>query len=84
MKICLRFCLLWLMMIGLPAWAASEQVEAEIDFPTPIEEYAKSENGATLGEILLQRAQTQPFNVVATIIFACAVVHTFFTARFRH
>lgn len=76
--------LILLSLAFLPGQAASEPEETGFDFPTPIADYVKEENGATLVEILRHRAESQPFNVVATLIFACAVVHTFFTARFRH
>ncbi len=82
MKLLLRLLLL-LSLAAAPMFAADEPEEA-FDFPTPLEDYARAENGASLVEILRHRAEANPFNVVATIIFACAVVHTFFTARFRH
>ncbi len=37
-----------------------------------------------LGEVLRERIAADPFNVVATVIFACAVLHTFLTGRIRH
>ncbi len=82
MKLLLRLLLL-LSLAAAPMFAADEPEEA-FDFPTPLEDYARAENGASLVEILRHRAEANPFNVVATIIFVCAVVHTFFTARFRH
>jgi hypothetical protein len=44
-------------------------------FPIPAEKYPPVEGG--LMEILKSRAQTDPFNVAATIIFALAILHTF-------
>ncbi len=82
MKLLLR--LLVLALLTAAPLLAADAPEEEHDFPTPLEEYAKAENGAGLMQILRHRAEANPFNVVATIIFACAVVHTFFTARFRH
>jgi len=38
--------------------------------------------GATLLQELASRISAEPFNVVATTIFLCAVLHTFFAARF--
>jgi hypothetical protein len=35
-------------------------------------------------EVLKARAAAEPFNVVATVIFILAVLHTFATARIRH
>jgi len=44
-------------------------------FPIPAEKYPAVEGG--LMETLKSRAQTDPFNVAATIIFALAILHTF-------
>jgi hypothetical protein len=35
-------------------------------------------------EVLKNRVGKEPFNLWATALFLCAVVHTFFTQRFRH
>ena len=40
------------------------------------------DRGATLLQELASRISAEPFNVVATTIFVCAVLHTFLTARF--
>lgn len=84
MKHFLRFAVLFGIAL-VPLWVAAAALETPGEpFPTPLETYAKTENGATLAEILRQRAEAEPFNVAATLIFIGAVVHTFFTARFRH
>ncbi len=44
-------------------------------FPIPAEKYPPVEGG--LMETLKSRAQTDPFNVAATVIFALAILHTF-------
>jgi hypothetical protein len=59
--------------------AASEQVEP---FPLPLDSYS-SATGTVL-EILEQRLEIEPFNLVATLIFILAIIHTFLTAKFRH
>jgi len=46
------------------------------------EPYADDESG--VWAVIKARAVAEPFNVVATAIFGLAVLHTFFTARFRH
>ena len=51
-------------------------------FPTPLDQYPPSAGGGFL-EILVSRARLAPFNVVATVIFLLAVVHTFVAHRFR-
>ncbi|MEI6463734.1 MAG: putative Na+/H+ antiporter, partial [Verrucomicrobiota bacterium] len=58
-------------------------IAAAAEFPRSVTDYAASDV-ASLGGTLLGRATAEPFNVVATVIFALAVAHTFLTARFRH
>jgi hypothetical protein len=52
-------------------------------WPLPLEQYNDSHVQGIL-EILKGRVERQPANLAATIIFFCAVIHTFLTARFRH
>ena len=67
---------------GAVAWAvSSEPIDAA--FPRALESYHAAE-GAGAWAIVKARAEAEPFNLVATAIFALAVVHTFFTAKFRH
>ena len=47
-------------------------------FPRPLSSYPTA---ATLAATLGGRIQTEPFNVIATVIFLLAVVHTFVAAR---
>lgn len=61
--------------------AAATAVEHEI--PVPLSAYAEPAS-AGLWDVLVSRAQAEPLNVAATLIFLLAVVHTFLTARFRH
>ncbi|MBI5380869.1 MAG: putative Na+/H+ antiporter [Opitutae bacterium] len=56
--------------------------EAAAGLPIPIERYADPAGG--LGSVLLHRATSEPFNVVALAIFLCAIAHTFLTAKIRH
>lgn len=63
------------------AIAAEKPEEA---FPVPVDIYVADETNATLWEVLQHRAAVEPFNLVATIIFVLAVIHTFLTAKFRH
>lgn len=51
--------------------------------PIPLESYAEAAS-LSLGNVLAARASFDPFNVVALVIFVCAIVHTFLTARIRH
>lgn len=52
-------------------------------FPAPLASYGDA--GATgLWNVLAGRVAAEPFNLVATLIFLAAIVHTFFAARIRH
>lgn len=52
-------------------------------FPLPLPQYP-SIPGASVWEILRARAAANPFNVVGTIIFLLAIVHTFLASKFLH
>jgi len=52
-------------------------------FPLPLDSYGDSGNAGVL-EILGQRITADPFNLVATIIFLLAIVHTFLATKFMH
>jgi hypothetical protein len=58
--------------------------QPDAPFPRPLDSYG--ETGASPGilTVIRQRAAKEPFNVVATLIFVLAVLHTFLTARIRH
>lgn len=73
------FCLLLLLAPAL--WAAG--VAPAVDFPRAPDSYADPA-GAGIIEVLQSRVAAEPFNAVATLIFALAVLHTFATAKIRH
>jgi len=52
-------------------------------FPRALASYADPAGGS-IWEVIKTRAAAEPFNVVATVIFILAVLHTFATARIRH
>ncbi|MEY4388098.1 MAG: hypothetical protein RLY20_3381 [Verrucomicrobiota bacterium] len=52
-------------------------------FPVPLEAYDDSQI-SNLWDVLKHRAQVEPFNVWATVLFLVAVIHTFLTHKFRH
>ncbi len=52
-------------------------------FPRPLADYA-AVDAPGLGATLVARIQAEPFNLVASIIFLLAIIHTFLTSRFRH
>ena len=63
----------------------SNAAAAVSDSPLPraLTSYAAAP-GASLWEVLRQRVEAEPFNLVASVIFVLAICHTFLTARFRH
>ena len=54
---------------------------ALVDLPRPLETYPSAAD-QTLLEELAARVQLEPFNAIATVIFALAILHTFTAARF--
>ncbi len=54
------------------------------ELPRALASYPDSGVGAGLLDVLAGRIQAEPFNLVASIIFLLAIVHTFMTSRFRH
>ena len=52
-------------------------------FPRALTSYADAP-GTGVWDVLVGRAQENPFNLVATAIFVLAIVHTFLASKFRH
>jgi hypothetical protein len=52
-----------------------------LPFPRPLADYPPASD-AGLFATLADRIQLEPFNAVATLVFACAIAHTFAAARF--
>jgi len=74
---CLCFAVLW---AGLAA--AAEPVSSDAtDFPRNLESYNDADAGS-IWAILKNRVKAEPFNLIATLIFILAIVHTFMTGRF--
>lgn len=69
-----------------PAFAAAAGAAPgePLDFPLPLESYGDGEGGGSVLEVMKGRIAAEPFNLVATVIFLLAIIHTFLTARFRH
>ena len=55
--------------------------EAPALFPTPLSAYAPASADGLLAT-LVERASLDPFNLVATVIFTLAIIHTFAAAKF--
>lgn len=73
----LRAVSLGLVATAIPALAASPA------FPKPLSDYAP-EADMGLWQVLAHRVQEEPFNLVATLLFLGAIVHTFLAPKFRH
>lgn len=71
-----------ILLIFVVSSAAGAQVSGE-NFPLPLEAYREAA-GAGVWQKLFHRASVEPFNLLATLLFFGAIVHTFLVARFRH
>jgi hypothetical protein len=68
----------FLLLGSVAAQAATAQ-----SFPPPLASYQDA-HLSSIWDILKNRVEKQPFNLWATLFFLGAVLHTFFTQRFRH
>ena len=64
-----------------PAYAVGGGGDGDIDFPHSLSSYGDGKLQG-IGEILLHRISVSPFNLVATLIFLSAIIHTFLTSKF--
>ncbi len=71
--------LLALLMIPSLLWASGGST-ADLQFPLSLEAYHDSHMD-TVSEKLSHRMESEPLNLWASIIFACAILHTFFAAK---
>ena len=76
-----RIALVCLLFLAPAVWAAG--VAPAEPFPRELASYAAPSGGGVI-DVIKARAAAEPFNVVATLIFALAVLHTFATAKIRH
>lgn len=60
---------------------AQQVADAHCDRLGGVEKY-KDPEGAGVGAILSNRISSNPFNLVASLIFLCAILHTFAAAKF--
>jgi len=78
------FLILLATVLGAPELlAAAPPVEAAAEFPLPLHSYADQDMPSVL-DILRHRIEVEPFNLVATIIFLLAIIHTFLATKFMH
>ncbi|MBL9135838.1 MAG: putative Na+/H+ antiporter [Verrucomicrobiales bacterium] len=78
----LALILSWLLLPAV-GWAADTAAAGSREFPPTLESYQDS-HLTSLPEILKHRISAEPFNLLATVLFAGAILHTFLAARFRH
>src|ERR1700746_3483583 len=64
------------------AATAAGLLRPAMDFLLPVDSYHDQQIPSLLGK-LMWRIQREPLNLVATIIFFAAIIHTFLTAQFR-
>ena len=74
-----------LVCIGLAGSAVVQAAEKPADdakaFPRSLDSYNDADVDSILA-ILLNRLKQEPFNLIATLIFLCAIIHTFLTSKF--
>src|ERR1700751_546198 len=63
------------------ATTAAGLLKPAVDFPLPVDSYHDQQSPSLFGK-LIGRVQREPLNLVATIIFFAAIIHTFLTAQF--
>ena len=71
------------LILAAGAALAAPAAGGAAEFPRPLADYA-AVSSPDLGATLRARAQAEPFNLIATAIFALAVLHTFFAGKIRH
>ncbi|MEO6246718.1 MAG: putative Na+/H+ antiporter [Opitutaceae bacterium] len=75
---------LLLVLVAGTAFAAQATVAGDAPvFPRPVTEYGPVQAEGLMAT-LQHRMHAEPFNIVATVIFMLAVLHTFLTAKIRH
>jgi len=65
------------------AYASSSPSAEPLAFPAPLESYNDSDLGS-VSAILIDRIKQEPFNLVVTLIFLCAIIHTFLASKFMN
>lgn len=67
-------------LLSAPIAFASEVIPPGEELPLPLDAYT-GEAGMTLWQLLVHRVEEEPVNLVATVVFVLAIVHTFLAAR---
>ena len=63
------------------ALAAEKPADDAKAFPRSLDSYNDAEVDSIFA-ILINRVKQEPFNLIATLIFLCAIIHTFLTSKF--
>ena len=75
-------CLLCIALAGgAGALAAEKPADDAKAFPRSLDSYNDA-NVDSIFAILINRVKQEPFNLIATLIFLCAIIHTFLTSKF--
>ncbi|MCG8337439.1 MAG: putative Na+/H+ antiporter [Proteobacteria bacterium] len=74
--------LMFLLMLPLIILAASGHSSSLTVFPLPLEAYNDS-HLESITDILAHRIAQEPLNLLLSIFFFCAIVHTFMTSKFQ-
>lgn len=69
-------------LVSASALAAEPSPNA-VPFPPPLDSYQDS-GTADLWTVLLSRVHAEPFNLVASVIFLLAIIHTFLAPKILH
>ncbi|MCL4246117.1 MAG: hypothetical protein KJ002_13470, partial [Candidatus Dadabacteria bacterium] len=77
------FSLLAVTAFAAYAYASSSPSAEALAFPPPLESYNDSDLGS-ISAILIDRIKQEPFNLIATLIFLCAIIHTFLASKFMN
>ena len=72
-----------ILFILLAVVVGAAEGPAATPFPKELADYSDPVGGSVM-EVLRSRVAEEPFNIVATVIFLLAVLHTFATGRIRH
>ena len=83
-----RYWKVWIILFFVGCMAAAALASGgnvhpgkEFAFPRNLDSYADSHQESIVS-ILANRVVEEPFNLVATLIFLCAIIHTFLTSKF--
>lgn len=80
----LALTILFLFSLTIPTFIAASGMRGQPDmlFPLPLKAY-QDDGFSSTGDILLHRILVDPMNLVVSIMFLCAIIHTFCVGIFR-